>query len=81
MRLTIHVNDFAVIGPKGALQWLLKGLQSKFELKSAFLGPDAGEQKEAKYLNRTLRWTSTGITYEHDSKHVLGILKGMGMED
>ena len=48
------------------LSWLKGILQDKYEIKSTIMGPEAGLPKQAKILNRTLRWTPSGIEYEAD---------------
>ena len=35
------------------------------------LGGDAGDEEEIRVLNRTLRWTSSGIAYEADPRRAV----------
>ena len=79
--ISIHVDDFMCLGASADLSWLKLELGKRFEFTSAILGTGAGESQEVQYLNRTLKWTSQGITYEHDSKHVSTVLKELGLED
>ena len=55
-------------------------MRAKYEIKAEYLGPAAHHKKEIRVLNRTLRWTSGGITYEPDQRHAELIVKEMGME-
>ena len=43
------------------------------------LGPDEGMENEIRVLNRTLRWTDSGITYEPDQRHAEIIIKEFNM--
>ena len=36
--------------------------------------------KEAKLLNRTIRWTPQGISWEHDQRHVSEVVRTLGLE-
>ena len=76
-----HVDDFMCLGASADLSWLKLELGKRFEFTSAILGTGAGESQEVQYLNRTLKWTSQGISYEHDSKHVSTVLKELGLVD
>ena len=44
-------------------------MENKFEITANVLGPDEGMEKEIRVLNRALRWTESGITYEPDQRH------------
>ena len=37
--VTVHGDDFTAAGPKGSLEWLKSGLESAWEIKADFLGP------------------------------------------
>ena len=41
------------------------------------LGPDEDEDDEVRILNRVIKWTSEGITYEADQRHAELIIEGM----
>ena len=57
LRLMVHVDDFLATGAGSELQWLKGKVQEKFECTGDVLGPDEGQKKEVRYLNRILRWT------------------------
>ena len=44
------------------------------------LGPEPGDAKEVRILNRTLKWGVDGITYEGDDKHAKTVIAAMGLE-
>ena len=78
--ITVHGDDFTVTGPDKDLKWFQEQMSAKYEVKTAFLGPDCGQEKEIRVLNRTLRWTDTGIEYEADQRHAELIVREMAME-
>ena len=55
-------------------------MQAKYEIKSEFLGPEEGQNRELRVLNRVLRWTSRGIEYEPDQRHSEIIVKTLKLE-
>ena len=81
LQMSVHVDDFLCAGSPEDLRWLRGQLNEHFENTATILGEDTGEEKSTKYLNRILKWTEDGITYEHDPKHIVNILKELGMED
>ena len=54
-------------------------MEQKYEIKAHYLGPESGMKDEIQILNRTLRWTKEGITYEADQRHA-EIIKEMNMK-
>ena len=71
----MHGDDFLVVADEAGLRWLEAQLKAKYEIKASMLGPDSSMAQEIRYLNRTLRWTTTGIDYESDSKHASSIVQ------
>ena len=58
MLTSVHGDDFTTMGPKKHLDWFKEQLEKHYELKeSARLGPGVGDDKEARVLNRVVRWT------------------------
>lgn len=45
-------------------------VEKKCELKIEVLGPDAGQCREMRVVNRMLRWTNGGVDYEADPRHM-----------
>jgi hypothetical protein len=44
------------------------------------LGPEPGDDKEVRILNRTLKWGTDGIVYEGDDKHAKTVISAMGLQ-
>ena len=44
--LTVHGDDFLVVGGKTSISWLTSRMTNKFEAKVNVIGPDADEEKE-----------------------------------
>eukprot|EP00971_Amphidinium_carterae_P283385 5625998-Amphidinium_carterae.1 len=76
-----HVDDFFVIGEKGALERVHLELSRHFLLKRKYLGPDSGEEKQVDFLGRSVRWTDVGIEVSGNGAHIQTLLKLWQMED
>ena len=64
--------------------WIgLKGeLEQHYELTEAHrLGPGAEDDKEARVLNRIVRWTDAGIEYEADPRQAEKLLRDLKVDD
>ena len=65
--VTVHGDDFTVVGPSSSLNWFKMKMYEFYEIKAEFLGPkEEGAQAEVRVLNRTIRWTEEGLEYEPD---------------
>ena len=61
----MHGDDLTTSGPTDQLDWCKRGLEKHYELTEADrLGPGAKDDKEARVLNRIVRWTSECLEYE-----------------
>ena len=81
LRAYIHGDDFVVVGLPQNLKWMQERLERKYELTVEVLGPDAGQQKEVRVLNRILRWTPNGVEYEADPRHAEIILQQLNISE
>ena len=63
------------------LLWLENMFRTKYEIKAEYVGPDGVSKQEMRILNRVIRWTGSGITYEPDQRHAELIIAAMGMEN
>ena len=45
------------------------------------MGPGPSDDKEAKILNRVIRWTSAGLEYEADPMQLEKLLRDLGLDD
>ena len=79
--ISVHVDDLLCAGTEVELRRLQADLQKHFESTATILGPERHLAKRATYLNRVIKWTEHGITYEHDPAHVQRILEECGMKD
>ena len=68
--MVIHVDDFLMSGQAPELEWAEAELSKSFSLKSQNLGGGPSCVQEAKFLNRTVRWTPEGLELEGDAKHL-----------
>ena len=73
-----HGDDFVVTGSKGSLFELKKQLESVYPTKASSIG--AGSAKSIKALNRRKCWGETGISYQHDPRHVDVLVESLGLE-
>ena len=73
--VSVHGDDFTVSGPEEELTWLADTLRSRWDVKASILGPDTHHEQEVKVLNRSIRWTASGIEYEADQRHVHVVLQ------
>ena len=66
--MTVHGDDFTACGSDLDLAWLSRKFRDKFEVKIRILGPDRKHEQEVRILNRVVRWTDSGLTYEPDQR-------------
>ena len=70
VRCVVHGDDFVFVGRDADLAWIEQEMAKSFLTKVVGkLGCDADDLKETRVLNRVLRWTPEGITYETDPRH------------
>ena len=68
---SVHGDDFTSSGPKDALDWLEGAMSQEYELTiGPRLGPGVHDAKEARCLNRVIRWCDDRIEYEADPRQV-----------
>ena len=80
MFMTVHGDDFTVVGDDADIKWLGDAMKGRYELKMNVIGPDDHHDKEVRVLNRIIRWTEHGLEYESDQRHAERIVEEMGME-
>ena len=76
----MHGDDFLTEGPADSLVKMNIALEQSFQMKTKIIGPDAGQQLEARVLNRVIRWEETGITSEPDHRHVEIMIEQIGLK-
>ena len=78
---SVHGDDFTTAGPKKQLDWLKAELMKHYELNENYrIGPGPDDGKEAKVLNRIIRWTTTGVEYEADPRQAERLVLELGLE-
>ena len=78
----VYGDDFTSAGRKSQLDWSKQSMEVRYELKElARLGPGAGDDKEAKILNRVIRWTEAGLEYEADPRQLEQLLRDLGLDE
>ena len=56
-------------------------LEKNFQVKTEVIGPDPGQQQEAKVLNRVIRRDDIGITWQPDPRHAEIMIEQMALKD
>ena len=79
LSVVVHGDDFNALGLQADLDWYESQLSGFFEIKvRGRMGP-GGDCTEIKILNRILRLTDQGLTYEADPRHADLLLSSMGL--
>merc|ERR1711940_374541 len=70
LTLVVHGDDFVISGQTIASDWFREQIKQKFEVKfRGRPGPEEGDNKSIRILNRVLEWSRDGITYKADQRH------------
>ena len=78
---SVHGDDFTSSGPKPALDWLEHEIGQVYEITiGPRLGPGRGDAKEARALNRIVRWCPDRVEYEADPRQVERLIAECGLE-
>ncbi len=81
LRCSVYGDDLTTVGPKSSLDWFRAQLEKHYELtESARLGPGAEDDREARILNRVVRWTDAGLEYEADPRQCERLVRDMKLE-
>ena len=84
LRCTVHGDDFVTLGPIHELRKFSQELKAAWmiEERGIFGPPESrhlGTVQEMRHLNRILKWTDEGISYEADPRHVDIVVKALGV--
>ena len=63
------------------INWLDVELKKQFECKTSRLGGRKGTQQQLTILGRVLTWSTAGIEYEADPRHVKAIVKQLKLQE
>ena len=77
---TVHGDDVTKGGQRTAVEFLIKMISKKYEIRKQVLGRDPDLEKSGRILNRVIDWDRDGITIEADQRHVREIMKGFELE-
>ena len=81
IRVVVHGDDFTVLAEETQLDWFRREISKRFDAKfRGRIGPDIGDDKSIRILNRIVTWTTEGIRYEADQRHGEIIMKQLGLE-
>ena len=74
-------GDFTSSGPKDALDWFEKTFGKAYGTTiGPRLGPDNEDAKEARALNRIIRWCDDRVEYEADPRQVEQLVAECGLQ-
>ena len=81
--MEVHGDDFTNTGDEDNLNWFLDKIKERFEVKhKARLGPDKGDDKHVRILNRIITWCDhKGVQCEADQRHAEILIETMGVKD
>ena len=75
---SVHGDDFTSAAPKLALDWFERELAKRYKLTlGGRLGPGPDDAREARVLNRIVRWTQHGLEYEADPRQAERLLEDL----
>ena len=81
LHCSVYGDDLTTCGSKRSLDWFKARLEERYELtEAARLGPAPSDQKEARVLNRVVRWTADGIEYEADPRQAERLVRDLKLE-
>jgi hypothetical protein len=82
VRVVVWGDDFTFLGREKHLKDMADKMADWYEIKvRAMMGPDPGDDKEVRILNRVIKWERDKITYVADDKHVVRIMDELGFDD
>ena len=65
---TVHWDDITIDGGRSAVEFLIKMMSRKYEIKKQVIGGDADLEKSGIILNRVIEWSRDGIPIEADQR-------------
>ena len=78
LHCSAYGGGLTTCGGKCNLDWFKAKLEERYELaEAARLGPAPGDLKEARVLNRVVRWTTEGIEHEADPRQAERLVRDL----
>ena len=59
---TVHGDDITIGGERSAVEFLIKTISRKYEIKKQVIGRDPDLEKSGRIFNRVIEWNRDGIT-------------------
>ena len=78
--LTFHGDDFVAVRNEADLMEVKKVLLNAYRITYEILGPDSGNVREVRILNRIIRWTGGNIRLEADPRHAEKVIAYYNLE-
>ena len=79
--VSVHGDDFTAAGAKEELDWYEGEIQKHYEVTiQPRLGPGPEDSKEAIVLNRVIKWSKEGVSYEADPRQAEKLLIECNMD-
>ena len=80
LSVVVHGDDFTILGTDPQLDWFQNELAKNFEIKiRARLGEGCPGDNEVTILNRVVKITPTGLTYEANPRHAELLAQSLGL--
>ena len=82
IQTVVHGDDFTSLAEECHLKWMSAELSKQFSIKDrGILGPDEGDLKEIRLLNRIIAWEPDGIRYEADQRHAEVLVNSLNLQE
>ena len=79
IKVAVHGDDFVSEGVWKELLWMDEVLGKEFSIETEILGPDEGEVKELRVLNRVIGREKSGIVWEGNPRHAEIVVEQLAM--
>ena len=67
-------------GTAQELNWLRQAFEKQYECKVAIIGRSKGVERSARFLNRVITYTESGIEFEADQRLIEALVDDLGLE-
>ena len=74
---TVHGDDITIGGERSAVEFLIRLISKKNEIKKQVIGEEPDLEKSGRILNRDTKWNRDGTTIEADQRDVREVLQGL----
>ena len=81
LKVMVHGDDFITVGKPTSVGIFERLLNKRFEIKTSKVGRYEDCAKEARVLNRVIRWTDAGWEYEPHQRHAELVVEELGLSE